>query len=252
MKIAPPLEQGQLQKRYKRFFTDITLQDGSTFTVHCPNTGSMKNCLVPGSPCWFSRNDDPKRKLKGTLEITTTPNGHLVGVNTGRPNQLVKEAIESGVITQLQGYNNLKTEVRYGEEKSRIDILLSNPQKATNSSNINRNDADELCYVEVKNVTLEDDNREGLLRFPDAVTSRGTKHLRELQLMVNQGHRAVLVFCVQHSNALHVEVAADIDPVYAEALKTAMAAGVEVLCYACRLSADEIVIDRHLSFDTSV
>ena len=234
MKISPPLEQGILQKRYKRFFADVTLADGNTFTTHCPNTGSMKNCLVPDSPCWFSRNDDPKRKLKGTLEITTTPGGHLVGVNTGRPNTLVKEAIENGVITELQGYDTLKTEVRYGEEKSRIDLLLSR--------------GDQLCYVEVKNTTLEGDDDPTLLRFPDAVTSRGAKHLRELQLMVEQGHRAVLVFCVQHSGAEHTGVAADIDPAYAETLDQAITAGIEVLAYGCKLSEDKIVIDRKLPF----
>ena len=101
MKITPQLERGLLQKRYKRFFADIALPDQSIFTVHCPNTGSMKNCLVSDSPCWFSRNDDPKRKLKGTLEITSTPSGHLVGVNTGRPNHLIREAIEAGTITEL-------------------------------------------------------------------------------------------------------------------------------------------------------
>ena len=125
MKISPPLEQATLITRYKRFFADIRLSNQSIFTVHCPNTGSMRNCLVAESNCWFSRSNDPKRKLKGTLEITTTPSGHKVGVNTNRPNKLVKEAIENGTITELQGYQTVQTEVRYGEENSRIDLLLS-------------------------------------------------------------------------------------------------------------------------------
>lgn len=234
MEISPPLEQGSLVKRYKRFFTDIRLNDQSIFTVHCPNTGSMKNCLVPDTPCWFSRSDDPKRKLKGTLEITTTPSGHKVGVNTGRPNHLVKEAIENGIIAELLGYDTIQTEVRYGEEKSRIDLLLSNDQGQ--------------CYVEVKNVTLEADENPHRLLFPDAVTSRGAKHLRELQLMVSQGHRAVLVFCVQHNGATETDIARDIDPAYDQTLQEAVAQGVEVLAYGCSLSSDAITIDRRLPF----
>ncbi len=234
MKITPPLEQGILQRRYKRFFVDVTQQDGSTLTIHCPNTGSMKNCLVPGTACWLSRSDDPKRKLKGTLEIVTSRGGHQVGVNTGRPNKLAEEAIESGVIAELQGYEKLRREVRYGEERSRIDLLLEKES--------------EQCYVEVKNVTLEDDNNPSLLKFPDAVTSRGTKHLRELAAMAAQGHRAVLLFCVQHSGAEQVSIASDIDPVYAETLQQMMTQGVELLAYGCQLSPEEIRIQHKLPF----
>ncbi len=234
MKIKPPLERGILEKRYKRFFADVKQQDGSTLTIHCPNTGSMKNCLVAGEPCWFSRSDDPKRKLKGTLEIVTSSGGHRVGVNTSRPNKLVEEAIENGVIKELQGYDGIRREVRYGEERSRIDLLL------------NRNS--EQCFVEVKNVTLEDDSNSALLKFPDAVTSRGTKHLRELAAMADRGHRAVLFFCVQHSAAEQVAIAVDIDPLYAETLGQSIARGVEVLAYGCQLNTDEISIDRKLPF----
>ncbi len=234
MKITPALEQGILQRRYKRFFVDVTQQDGSTLTIHCPNTGSMKNCLVPGSACWFSRSDDPKRKLKGTLEIVTSSGGHQVGINTGRPNKLVEEAIENGVIQELQGYQRLRREVRYGEERSRIDLLLEGETGQ--------------CYVEVKNVTLEDDHNPSMLKFPDAVTSRGTKHLRELTAMAEQGHRAVLVFCVQHDAAEQVSIAAEIDPGYAETLRQAMTQGVELLAYGCHLSSDEISIQHKLPF----
>ena len=219
-------------KRYKRFFADIELSDGSVLTIHCANTGSMKNCLSPGQPCWFSRSDNPKRKLPGTLELITTTGGRLAGVNTARPNKLVVEAIESGVISELQGYDTLRTEVRYGAENSRIDILLEQGEAQ--------------CFIEVKSVTLEAQGKRA--RFPDAVTSRGAKHLRELMHVVEQGQRGVLVFCVQLTDIEAVGAAEDIDPLYTQTLAEAIAAGVEVLVYGCRLSADEIVIDRKLAF----
>jgi sugar fermentation stimulation protein A len=237
MKIDPHLEQAIFVKRYKRFFADIELSDGSPLTIHCANTGSMKHCLNPGSSCWFSRSNNPKRKLPGTLEIITTEDGLLAGVNTSRSNHLVAEAINSGVIRELQGYSEIRSEVRYGEEKSRIDFLLENHPL--------QNDR-EQCFIEVKNVTLEAGN--GLARFPDAVTSRGAKHLRELMRVVEEGKRAVLLYCVQLDGIERVAVAEDIDPVYAETLSEAMAAGVEVLAYGCKLTPEEIVIDRKVAF----
>jgi len=232
MKISPAFEEAIFIKRYKRFFADIELSDGSELTIHCANTGSMKNCLSPGQLCWFSRSDNPKRKLPGTLEVITTTGGRLAGVNTARPNKLVVEAIESGVISELQGYDTLRTEVRYGEENSRIDILLE--------------EGESQCFIEVKSVTLEAQGKQA--RFPDAVTSRGAKHLRELMHVVEQGQRGVLVFCVQLSDIEEVCAAEDIDPLYTQTLAEAIAAGVEVLVYGCRLSVDEIVIDRKLTF----
>ncbi len=232
MKISPAFEEAIFIKRYKRFFADIELSDGSELTIHCPNTGSMKNCLNPGQPCWFSRSDNPKRKLPGTLEIITTTGGRLAGVNTARPNKLVVEAIEKGVISELSGYDTLRTEVRYGEEKSRIDILLEQ--------------GEDQCYIEVKSVTLETQGKQA--RFPDAITSRGAKHLRELMHVVEQGQRGVLVFCVQLTEIEEVSAAEDIDPFYTQTLAEAIAAGVEVLVYGCRLSANEIVIDKKLTF----
>ncbi|MDP1520315.1 DNA/RNA nuclease SfsA [Porticoccus litoralis] len=232
MKIEPPLEQAILLKRYKRFLADIRLANGEEMTIHCPNTGSMKNCWAPETPCWFSRSNDPKRKLPGTLEITSTPDGFLAGVNTGRPNKLVREAIESGVIAELQEYSEIRPEVKYGDENSRIDLLLI--------------DGERRCYVEVKNTTLG--VGDGRVLFPDAVTTRGAKHLRELMAMVEQGHRAVLVFCVQHSGAQSVGPADEIDPVYGQTLREAMDAGVEVLAYGCDLSAEEISLRSALPF----
>lgn len=232
MKIDPPLERATLLKRYKRFLADIRLDSGEEMTIHCPNTGSMKNCWEAETPCWFSRSNDPKRKLPGTLEMTTTPDGFLTGVNTGRPNHLVREAIENGVITELQGYSQIRPEVKYGEENSRIDLLLSEGERR--------------CYVEVKNTTLG--VGDGRVLFPDAVTSRGTKHLRELMAMVEQGHRAVLVFCVQHSGAENVGPADEIDPEYGRTLREAVAAGVEVLAYGCHLSPEDISLRTPLPF----
>ncbi len=232
MKFDPPFEQGVFRKRYKRFFADVELPDGSELTIHCANTGSMKHCLEPGTSCWFSRSDNPKRKLPGTLEIVTTSDGLHAGVNTSRPNYLVEEAILEGRIPELSAYPSLRREVRYGSEKSRIDLLLE--------------DGERRCYVEVKSVTLS--TGAGTAQFPDAVTTRGSKHLRELMGVVAEGHRGVLCFCVQLSGVETVSSADDIDPVYGETLREAMAAGVEVLVYACTLSAEEIVIDRKLTF----
>lgn len=218
-------------KRYKRFFTDIRTEQGELLTVHCPNTGSMQNCQVENSPCWYSLSDNPKRKLVGTLEIVTTSFGNLAGVNTARPNHLVRQAIEDELIPELRGYPTIRSEVRYGEEKSRIDLLLESPT--------------EQCYIEVKNVTL--DCGDGHAQFPDAVTSRGTKHLRELMAMVAEGHRAVLLFCVQLTGVETMSIAGHIDPLYAETLSKAMDAGVEVLVWQAELSGEAICLQRPLS-----
>lgn len=235
MKISPALEQGIFLRRYKRFLADVELSDGEVLTVHCANTGSMKNCMAPGTACWFSRNDNPRRKLRGTLEIVTTPAGALAGINTARPNYLIREAIENGVISELQGYTSVRAEVRYGTENSRIDLLLQRDR--------------EKCFVEVKNVTLGMDRGRGL--FPDAVTSRGTKHLRELMTVVAEGYRAVLVFCVQHSAIEWVGPADEIDPEYGQTLRAAVACGVEVLAYQCRLTPVEIVVQARIDVDCS-
>lgn len=224
-------------KRYKRFFTDIRTEQGELLTVHCPNTGSMKNCQVEGAPCWYSLSDNPKRKLPGTLEIVTTSFGNLAGVNTARPNHIVRRAIEDNLIPELRGYENIRSEVRYGEEKSRIDLLLDGGQAEQEEQSAQ-------CYVEVKNVTLDcGDNH---AQFPDAVTSRGAKHLRELMAMVAEGHRAVLFFCVQLTGVESMSIAADIDPVYAETLSAAIDAGVEVLVWQADISDRDICLQRPL------
>ena len=232
MKNKPPLLLGTFVRRYKRFFADLVDQQGDMITVHCPNTGSMENCVVEGSSCWYSLSDNPKRKLAGTLEIVTTSHGQLAGVNTSRPNHLVREAIEAGWVPELRGYEKIRSEVRYGKEKSRIDLLLEDPVLGR-------------CYVEVKNVTLDKGN--GLAEFPDSVTSRGTRHLRELMTMVAQGHRAVLFFCVQLTGAERAEIATNIDPVYAETMAQAVAAGVQVIAWRAALSPEEITLESPIS-----
>jgi sugar fermentation stimulation protein A len=231
MQFVPPLQSAIFHRRYKRFLADIELSDGEFHTVHCPNTGAMTHCMVPQSPCWFSVSDNPKRKYPFTWEIATTIDGHLAGIHTGRANALVKEAIADGVIIELQEYSSIKGEVKYGLENSRIDFLLSDGARPD-------------CYVEVKSVTLGMGKGVGL--FPDAVSDRGAKHLRELMTMVDQGCRAVLVFCVQHTGITTVSPADDIDPVYGKMLRQAMAKGVEVLVYGVDISPRAITLTRPL------
>ncbi|MYM64326.1 DNA/RNA nuclease SfsA [Pseudomaricurvus sp. HS19] len=226
MNFDPPLAEGRLLRRYKRFLADVELPGGEQVTIHCPNTGSMKACLAEGSPCWFSVSDNPKRKYSRTWEIATTPTGDLAGVNTGRANALVEEAIVNGTIAELQGYERVRREVPYGAERSRIDLLLEG--------------AAGNCYVEVKNVTLCEDEGQGL--FPDSVSSRGTKHLRELAAMVAEGHRAVLLFCAQHTGIRRVSAAAEIDPLYAQTLAEVAAQGVEVYAYQASIAPDAIAL----------
>lgn len=232
MENTPSLYPATFIKRYKRFFADVLDQQGRTITLHCANTGSMKNCQVEGSACWYSLSDNPKRKLPGTLEIVTTSHGNLAGVNTAKPNHLVREAIATGLVKGLSGYQRIRTEVRYGAENSRIDLLLEDDDMGQ-------------CYVEVKNVTL--DMGDGLAMFPDAVTSRGAKHLRELMAMVAAGHRAVLFFCVQLTGIKRMEIATDIDPAYAAVMAQAVAAGVEVIAWRADLNANEIKLQEPIN-----
>ena len=228
MFFIPSLKQAVLIKRYKRFLADIRLESGKITTIHCANTGSMKGCVCEHSPCWYSVSNNPKRKYPYTWEIATTDTGHLAGINTSRANHLVREAIESQIIVELQGYSSIKAESPYGTENSRIDFLLS--------------DGEKTWYVEVKNVTLGLENGTGL--FPDAVSHRGTKHLRELMMVAKSGARAVLVFCVQHTGIHTVSPADMIDPVYGETLRKAVDNGVEILAYRADISSKEITLYR--------
>lgn len=230
----------RLLKRYKRFLADVRLPDGRELTIHCPNTGSMKNCVLPESPCWYSVSESKTRKYPQTLEVVTTPGGHLAGINTARTNELVEQALREGVIAELRGYQTLRREVVYGSEKSRIDFLLGDRELLAD-----KQEGARLCYLEVKNVTLMEAEGEGF--FPDAVSERGSKHLRELMLMREQGHRAVLLFCVQHTGIESVRAAAHIDPAYAATLHAARASGVEIIAYGAAIKPEQHIIELHRS-----
>jgi sugar fermentation stimulation protein A len=257
MQFSCPLIEGTLIKRYKRFLADVQLTDGSIVIAHCPNTGAMTGCAEPGWKVWLSPSNNPKRKLLYTWEVVLTDQHHWIGVNTQKANILVKEAIQENKISELLGYKTLQAEVKFGEENSRIDFLLTDPQK-------------DDCYVEVKSVTLLQGNgleasvpensiskdstlkkstlKEGAGYFPDAKTLRGQKHLRELNFIASQGKRAVLLFCVQHTGIKSVQVAQHIDADYAQELKQAMLNGVEILCYGCEINPQEIYINQFLCF----
>ena len=233
MKYPDPLIPGKLIKRYKRFMADVELENGDVVTAHCANSGSMLSVKEPGSEVWLSPARNPERKLRYTWELIKVGEAY-VGINTALPNGIVEEAILAGKIPELGGYESLRREVKYGKN-SRIDILLEDPSKPP-------------CYVEVKNVTL----RRGLepgdpVEFPDAVTSRGAKHLVELSDMVEEGHRAVMMYLVQRRDGGYFTTAGDIDPEYRAALDKAMAAGVEVLCYQCALDPEGIHVTEPLT-----
>lgn len=234
MLFSPPLEHGRLIRRYKRFLADIETSSGEQLTIHCPNTGSMFNCMVEGGEVWFSRSSDPKRKLPGTWELAETPQGRWACVNTARANQLVEEALREGVIRELAGFTTLKREVPYGEESSRIDFRLEYPSGP--------------AYVEVKSVTLGFDGT-SVAAFPDAKTQRGAKHLRELANLARQGIRAVQLYCVNLSGIEAVRPAGEIDAAYAAALGEAKLAGVEVLAYGADLTPTEIRLTRRLAVE---
>ena len=231
MRFTTALEQGRLVRRYKRFLADIVTDEGEHLCIHCPNTGSMLNCMGEGARVWFQRNSDPKRKLPGTRELVETPQGRMASVNTARANRLVEEALLAGVISELAGFTALKREVAYGVENSRVDFRLDYPAGP--------------AYVEVKSVTLGFGDT-AVAAFPDAVTTRGARHLRELAALAREGIRAVQLYCVNLTGIEAVRPASEIDPLYADALREAVAAGVEVLAYGVELSEQEIRLAHRL------
>ncbi|KJG16749.1 DNA/RNA nuclease SfsA [Photobacterium angustum] len=233
MKFTQPLQAAKLIKRYKRFLADIELDNSDVRTIHCANTGAMTGCAETGSTVWYSTSDNPKRKYPNSWELTQTLSNDWICVNTAQANRLVEEAIKNDVIDELTGYTSLRTEVKYGTENSRIDLLLESESRPP-------------CYIEVKSVTLLGKDRQGY--FPDAVTTRGQKHLRELMEMVDQGNRAVLLFAVLHSGIDNVSVADHIDPIYAQLLTQAVKAGVEVLCYKAELNKEQIKLTNCIEF----
>lgn len=217
-------------RRYQRFLADVETAEGLT-TVHCPNTGSMLGCAEPGSRVWLSRAANPGRKYPCTWEIVEVNGSTLVGINTGLSNRLVREAVENGTIGPLQGYPGIRPEARYGEEGSRIDFLLESAHGG-------------CCYLEVKNVTAA--VQSGIALFPDAVSERGARHLREMMQMVRAGHRAVLCFCVQRGDVTEVRPADAIDPVYGKTLREALARGVEAMAWRATVSPQEIMLREPL------
>lgn len=206
--------------------------DGSKITLYCANTGAMTGCATPGDIIWYSKSDNQNRKYPFSWQLTQTQQNDMICVNTHLANHLAKEAIEKDYIGELTGYQQIHSEVRYGHENSRIDLVLSGN---------NRRD----CYVEVKSVTLLE-NGKGY--FPDTVTKRGHKHLRELQYIKQQGYRAVLFFVVLHSGIKYVSAAKHIDKIYASLLDKAMKTGLEVICYSATISTNSISIYNSLPF----
>ncbi len=241
MKFSPPLEKAKLIKRYKRFLADVSHKELGEFTVHCPNTGSMKNCWSEGDTVYLLDSQNPKRKYQYTWISSHTNYGDWLCLNTHLANQIVIEGIENGVVKELQSYQTIKPEVKYGKESSRIDLMLTADDKPD-------------CYVEIKTVTLlENDVDDEVLGkgrgfFPDAVSTRGQKHLRELMAITKSGQRAVLLFLVQHSGIESVSPAAHIDPKYAQLLVEAIDAGVEILVYRTHISPAEIILQDSLPF----
>jgi sugar fermentation stimulation protein A len=223
----PPLIAGTLIKRYKRFIVDVQLHSGETVTAHCPNTGSMAGCSEPGRTVYLSHHDNPNRKLPYTWELIEMPNS-LVGINTSIPNRLVFKSIKEGLIEDFQNYTRIVKEYKISQH-SRIDILLEN--------------RDSRCFVEIKNCTLVE---EGIAFFPDAVTSRGKKHLVELQKLVASGNRCVMLYLIQRMDSKQFRPADHIDPAYCDELKRAKKNGVEILAYDVRIDLKAIVLNKKL------
>jgi sugar fermentation stimulation protein A len=229
MRFSAPLVPATLIRRYKRFLADVQLADG-VITAACPNTGSMLGCCEPGSRVWLSESDRATRKYRHTWEIVEVGTV-MVGINTALPNALVTEAIGAGAIPELAGYASLRREVAFGEERSRVDLLLEDPARAP-------------CYVEVKNVTAA--VASGVALFPDAVSDRGAKHLRELMRLKAAGLRPVQLYCVQRGDVGEVRPADAIDPEYGRTLRRALEAGVEVMAYRANVTPNEIRLEERI------
>ncbi|MFT5541846.1 MAG: sugar fermentation stimulation protein A [Glaciecola sp.] len=216
------LVKGKLIKRYKRFLADVKLNDGEVITVHCPNTGAMTNCATPGWTVYLSLAENKKRKYAHTWELAVNDFGEWIGINANNANKIVKEALQTSAIVELAEYNQIRSEFKVGE--SRIDFFL-------------QGDGMPDCYLEVKSMTLCENN---IGYFPDTVTQRGTKHANELAQLAKDGHRAVLLFCAQHSGIEKFNIAKHIDEEYALAVLEAQKSGLEVICYGCNFSCDFI------------
>jgi len=226
MKFTNKLTEGKLIRRYKRFLADVLLQDGSVVVAHCTNSGSMKTCIEEGAPVFLSPATDSKRKTKFTWEMIFI-NGNWIGINTMIPNKLAYDAIVVGDIKKLRGYTSVKREVSFDD--SRFDIYAENET--------------EKCFVEVKNVTMKVDN---FARFPDAVTTRGQKHLKTLIKVRKSGIRAVMLYIIQRIDVDYFGIADNVDPEYGKILREAMESGVEVIAIQVKVTPEEISIVREL------
>lgn len=212
----PPLVRGILIKRYKRFLADVALDSGETVTAHCPNSGRMTGCCQPGRQVYLSRHDTPKRKLKYTWELIQMP-ASMVGVNTLVPNRLVAQCMRNKILDAFSDYTEVQTEAKINS-RTRLDIRLTRPDGG-------------VCYVEIKNCTLVENN---IAMFPDAPTDRGRKHLEELAELHRQGARAVIFYLIQRCDAVSFSPAASIDPDYARCLRDVARKGVEIMAYDVR------------------
>tara|TARA_B100001245_G_C22848571_1_gene407885 strand:- start:572 stop:1267 length:696 start_codon:yes stop_codon:yes gene_type:complete len=230
MKFKDKLLQGTLIKRYKRFFVDIRHKN-KILTCHCPNTGSMMGLLEEDNKIWFSKTDNPKRKLKYTLEIVKVKN-KMIGVNTLLSNKIVLEALNQKKIKSLIKYNNIKAEVKFSN-KTRFDFLISNDK--------------EKCFIEVKNVTLI--RKKKIAEFPDAITTRGTKHLKELIIAKEKGFKSYIFYLLQMEDCESFKIAKDIDVQYNLAFNEALKSGVKILCYDCKLSSKEIKLNNQINYE---
>ena len=241
MKHETPLIDATLLRRYKRFLADVRLADGRELTVHCPNPGGMRTCAEPGRPVLISDSNNPKRKLRFTLEMIQMGRT-WVGVNSVRPNRTVTAMVRAGSILELAGYPGLRTEVAYGDQgRSRIDLLLQDAEGA-------RRD----CYVEIKNTTYRTvDDETGTVHgaFPDAPTARGRKHLEDLTTVVASGARAVIFFHVGRADVDRFRPADEIDPAYGTALRGAVEAGVEAIAYRFRFTRRGVTLAGRLPID---
>ena len=230
MKFKERLLQGALIKRYKRFFIDIKYKN-KIITAHCPNSGSMMGLLDRGNKAWFSLSDNPKRKLKYTLEMIEIKN-KKVGINTLLTNKIVLEGLKHKKINSLNKFNHIKTESKFSDG-TRFDFLLSNDK--------------EKCFLEVKNVTLLRENK--IAEFPDAITSRGTKHLNELCNAKKKGYQSYILYLIQRENCNSFKIAKDIDEEYKIAFSKALKCGVEILCYDCKLNSEEIKLNKQINYE---
>ena len=230
MKFNKKLLQGTLIKRYKRFFADIKYKN-KIITAHCPNSGSMMGLLDKGNKAWFSLSDNPNRKLKYTLEMIEIKN-KKVGINTLLTNKIVLEALNYKKINSLVKFNHIKAESKFSEG-TRFDFLLSNNN--------------EKCFLEVKNVTLV--REKNIAEFPDAITSRGTKHLNELCKAKKKGYRSYILYLIQRENCDSFKIAKDIDKKYKIAFNNGLKNGVKILCYDCKLNSEEIKLNKQIYYE---